>query len=250
MASSKKTGKKSQAANDFLAPFVPTIGTATNVGTGRAYNNGAATVTFTANVDGQPATSYTATSSPGGYTASGASSPLTVTGLQSATAYTFTVTATNAIGTSSASSASNSITATTVPQTIQTAAVTSTVANRDDLTWTAPETGGSAITSYTVTSTDGPSYTGILVTSKNIDETGGTSQSYDVYALNANGTSLAKRIGPVTTFFSPPAFFAPPLFFGPPGFFAPPSFFAPPNFSVCRPACKAPYYCVGGGCIV
>jgi trimeric autotransporter adhesin len=99
-------------------PNAPTIGTATNVGTGRAYNNGAATVTFTApTYDGRSAiTSYTVTSSPGGFTASGASSPLTVTGLQSSTSYTFTVTATNAIGTSAASSASNSITATTVPQ--------------------------------------------------------------------------------------------------------------------------------------
>ena len=44
MASGKKIGKKSQASNDFLAPFVPTIGTATDVGTSRAYNNGAATV--------------------------------------------------------------------------------------------------------------------------------------------------------------------------------------------------------------
>ena len=45
---SKQAGRMSQGANDFLAPYAPTIGTATNVGSGRAYNNGRADVTFTA----------------------------------------------------------------------------------------------------------------------------------------------------------------------------------------------------------
>ena len=106
----------SQNTKGFLNPLAPTIGTATDVGTARAYNNGAATVTFTANPAGSPATSFTATSSPGGFTVTGASSPLTVTGLQSDTAYTFVVKGTNAVGDSPNSSASNSITATTVPQ--------------------------------------------------------------------------------------------------------------------------------------
>ena len=44
------------------APGVPTIGTATDVGTGRAYNNGSATVAFTAGA-GPTATSFTATAS-------------------------------------------------------------------------------------------------------------------------------------------------------------------------------------------
>ena len=72
------------ASSDRSVPDAPTIGTATNVGTGRAFNNGAAMVAFTApTYDGRTAiTSYTATSSPGGFTATGASSPLTVTGLQ------------------------------------------------------------------------------------------------------------------------------------------------------------------------
>ena len=88
--------------------------TATNSGSGRAYNNGAASVSFTpGTVSGR---SYTVTSSPGSYTATGSSSPITVTGLQSSTQYTYTVTATNNYGTSSASSASSGVTATTVPQ--------------------------------------------------------------------------------------------------------------------------------------
>ena len=56
---SKQAGRMSQGANDFLAPYAPTIGTATDVGTARAYNNGAVTVTFTADAT-NAATSFTA----------------------------------------------------------------------------------------------------------------------------------------------------------------------------------------------
>ena len=100
----------------FDIPDTPTIGTATDVGTSRAYNNGAATVTISAPaVTGGPTTGYTVTSSPGSFTASG-TSPVTVTGLQSATSYTFTAQATNTSGNSPATTATGAITATTVPQ--------------------------------------------------------------------------------------------------------------------------------------
>ena len=92
----KKVGRHSAQANDFLEPKAPTIGIGTDVGTSRAYNNGAISVAFTLPADSPAATSYTVTSSPGGLTATGASSPIVVAGLTSATAYTFTVTATNA----------------------------------------------------------------------------------------------------------------------------------------------------------
>lgn len=176
------------------APGAPTIGTATNVGTGRAYNNGAATVTFTAPVyNGRSAiTSYTVTSSPGGFTGTGASSPITVTGLQSATAYTFTVTATNAVGTSSASSASNSITATTVPQAPTIGTASSSSGGTASITFTGNATGGSAITTYTMTSSPG-SITGTGASSP-ITVTGltnGTAYTFTATATNANGTSTA-----------------------------------------------------------
>jgi trimeric autotransporter adhesin len=175
------------------AADAPTIGTATNVGTGRAYNNGAATVTFTApTYTGRSAiTSYTVTSSPGGFTGSGASSPVTVTGLQSATAYTFTVTATNAAGfTSAASAASNSITATTVPQapTIGTATAGEGSAT---VTYTAGASGGSAITTFTATSSPG-SLTGTGASPITVSGlTNGTAYTFTVTATNANGTSTA-----------------------------------------------------------
>jgi len=172
-------------------PVAPTVGTATNVGTSRAYNNGAATVTFTAPNSKLPISSYTVTSSPGGYTGTGASSPITVTGLQSATAYTFTVTATSAIGTSAASAASNSITATTVPQapTIGTPTLSNTTAS---ITFTAGATGGSTVTGYTVTSSTG-SLTGTGASSP-ITVSGlsyNTAYTFTVTATNANGTSAA-----------------------------------------------------------
>lgn len=181
------------ASSDKNAPDAPTIGTATDVGTGRAYNNAAVTVTFTAPTysGGSPITSYTVTSNTGGYTATGASSPLTVTGIPSNTTLTFTVTATNASGfTSPASSASNSVTATTVPQapTIGTATAGDASAT---VTYTAGATGGKAVSVYTATSSPG-SFTG--TGSSPITVSGlsnGTAYTFTVTATNANGTSAA-----------------------------------------------------------
>jgi hypothetical protein len=217
---SKQAGRLSQGANDFLAPYAPTIGTATNVGTSRAYNNGAATVTFTA--DGRNAAdSFTVTSSPGGYTGTGSSSPVTVEGLQSNTAYTFTVTATNTYGTSAASSESNSITATTVPATPGAPSASSPTGyspgtnsagtTTDDISWSAPANGGSAITNYHWESNDSKSGdTGTATSASGISQEGGTTQAYRVYATNANGNSAwSDYSSNVTTFSFTPFSFAP-----------------------------------------
>jgi hypothetical protein len=105
--------------SNINAPGTPTSVTATNQGTGRAFNNGQASVAFTPATEtaGFPAR-YTLTPSPSTSpsTFTGTSSPIVVTGLASSTQYTYTVTATNNTGTSSASSASTGVTATTVPQ--------------------------------------------------------------------------------------------------------------------------------------
>lgn len=181
------------SSSDKNAPTAPTMGTAVNVGTSRAYNNGAATVPFTPTYSGGLPVTYTITSSPGSFTASGASSPLTVTGLQSATAYTFTGTATNSLGTSAPSAASNSITATTVPQapTIGTATDGGT-GTSVSVAFTPGATGGSAVTTYTATSSPG-GLTGTAASSP-ITVTGlttGTAYTFTVTATNANGTSTA-----------------------------------------------------------
>jgi hypothetical protein len=81
-----------------VIPLTATIGTATDVGTSRAYNNGAVSVTFTPNAGGGLASSYTATSTAGGYSASGSSSPIVVENIPVGTSATFTVTATNGYG--------------------------------------------------------------------------------------------------------------------------------------------------------
>lgn len=174
-------------------PNAPTIGTATDVGTSRAFNNGAATVTFTAPTfdGGLPITGYTVTSNPGGLTASGAGSPLTVAGLTSSTAYTFTAVATNSRGNSAASSASNSITATTVPQapTIGTATDLGT-GSSVSVAFTPGATGGKTVTTYTATSSPG-GLTGTGASSPITVSglTAGTAYTFTVTATNANGTS-------------------------------------------------------------
>lgn len=92
-----------------LAPGAPTIGTATDGGTGTS-----ASVAFTAPSylgKGSGTVTYTATSSPGSLTGTATSSPVTVSGLTTGTAYTFTVKATTSYGVTGASSAaSNSVT--------------------------------------------------------------------------------------------------------------------------------------------
>lgn len=192
------TGPVSSASSSVIVtsvPDAPAAPTATNQGTSRPYNNGQASVAFSAPASGgKTISSYTVTSSPGSFTASGAASPLTVTGLASATSYTFTATATNANGTSAASTASGSITATTVPQapTIGTATAGAAGTGQATITFTAGATGGSAITGYTVTSSPG-SITGTGASSPITVSglTNGTAYTFTVTATNANGTSAA-----------------------------------------------------------
>jgi hypothetical protein len=191
------------ASSSREVPNAPTIGTATNVGTGRAYNNGAATVTFTApTVDGGfPILDYTVTSSPGGFTTTGASSPLTVTGLQSGVAYTFTVTARTAIGTGPASAASNSITATTIPQTPTITSATRSSNTAVSIAFTGA-TGGSALTAVTATSSPSVSITSSGTSSPmtaTATYASGTSYTFTITATNANGTSSASSASSAVT---------------------------------------------------
>ena len=198
----KKVGKKSAAANDFLEPKPPINVGGTNVGTNRPFNNGAVSVSFELPAGSPPATSYTVTASTG-QTATGASSPIVVTGIASAATPTFTVTATNASGTSAASSASSAVTVTTVPGTPTGVSASATSANTNTISWTAPANGGSAITSYTITGSDGSSYTGISgsASSYAANDPGVSpgSQTYTIVAINANGTGAGATTGSVTT---------------------------------------------------
>lgn len=88
-------------------PTTPTIGTATDDGTGTGVS-----VAFTPSTYiGKSTITYTALSSPGSLTGTGSGSPITVSGLTTGTAYTFTVKGDTNYGVASDySAASNSVT--------------------------------------------------------------------------------------------------------------------------------------------
>jgi hypothetical protein len=188
-----------------VVPSAPTIGTATDVGTGRAYNDGAITVTFT------PADLYATSFTASAYdnlaavtrTATGSSSPLTITGFRSTASTTATVTASNAIGTSAASAASNSVTVTTVPlapSTIGTLSLNGSgslsLNTWGSVTNSSPSNGGKTISSYRARLFPGSlsSATGDLASPGTTvwnSLTGGNSYTANGYAVNANGESAA-----------------------------------------------------------
>jgi hypothetical protein len=176
--------------------------TATDSPSGRAYNNGRASVAFTpGTVAGR---TYTVTSSPGSYTSTGSSSPLIVTGLQSSTQYTYIVAAATNYGAPSSSSASSGVTATTVPQNPSLVA-TSLSETTASIAITAGATGGSAITGYTITSN--PATTNQTTSSSPYIFTGltnGTSYTFTAIATNANGNSTASSVSNSITA-APPA---------------------------------------------
>jgi len=216
MAAGKRTGRKSQASNDFLEPQAPTSVVATDVGTNRVFNNGAASVAFSLPALSPAASSFTVTATAAGQTtrtATGSSSPIVVESLASAVTYTVSVTATNAAGTSAASS-TTTVTATTVPATMTAPTATAGVL-QDTVSWAIPATGGKAISTYRWTSSDGKTGT-TSSTSVNVTQEGGTSQTYQVRAENANGNGVyspnSNNVTTVSPFFPhfPPHF--PPFF--------------------------------------
>lgn len=154
--------------------------------------NGQTTVSFVTPVSngGSTITSYTVTSNPGNFTATGASSPLTVTGLTNGTSYTFTVVATNSKGNSISSASSESVTPATVPD-----APTSVMAlagnGQATVSFIAPASnGGSAITSYTVTSNpDNLKVTGINSPLTVTGLSNGVSYTFTIVATNTKGNS-------------------------------------------------------------
>ena len=185
------------------APDAPTSVTATSTGAITA------NVSFTAPASdgGATITSYTATSSPGGITGSisqAGSGTIAMTGLTAGTSYTFTVTATNSAGTGSASSASNSITTVGAPSYPTSVVAIATGKRSATVSFGAPSSNnGSAVTSYTATSSPGgltqtlTQATGGTFTFDGLQP--GTAYSFAVTATNAIGTSAAATSNSVTT---------------------------------------------------
>ena len=213
------TGPASSPSNAVTPNSLPGAPTGVSATAG----NGSATVNWTApsNNGGSAITSYTVTpyigstaQTPVTVTGSPPATSTTVTGLTNGTTYTFTVSATNANGTGPASSPSNAVTPSgpTVPG--APTGVSATAGNGvATVNWTAPSnTGGSAVTSYTVTPyigstaqtpvavTGSPPATSTTVTGL----TNGTSYTFTVSATNATGTGPASSPSNAVTPNAPP----------------------------------------------
>ncbi len=217
MATVRK-GTKASAQDNFIGPNVVTGVTTTDVGTARAWNDGAVSVSWTNPTTGNTPTGYkvyegatlkatishpTNTATVGGY-AAGASVTLSVSAYDSygetakvnGTAVTIT-TVPNAPAAPSVSSPTPS------------AAANTAGATQDSVSWSAPSNGGKTITNYEWTSSDGKSGT-TASTSVTVNQEGGTSQTYAVRAYNDNGWSAySANSGSVTTFSFTPFSFVP-----------------------------------------
>ena len=230
----KNIGVNSSAQDNFTGPNAPVSLTATDTPSGRSYNDGRIDLSWSASTGANTPTGYYVRYN--GSTIATVAHPTTsysVTGLSSGTSYSYTVKAYDTYDTS-VDSPSASATATTVPATMSAPSATAGV-DSDSVSFTAPATGGSAITTYRWTSSDGK--TGTTASSPfSVVQEANTAQTYQIRAENANGSGVySGNSNSVTTqapsFFGPPSFFSPPGFFAPPGFFSPPGFFGPPSFA-------------------
>ncbi|MHB8796431.1 MAG: RCC1 domain-containing protein, partial [Candidatus Nanopelagicales bacterium] len=201
----------SYATSVFSRSSVPGAPTITGVSAG----NASATVFFNAPSDtgGSTIAAYTVTSS-GGQTCSPALPTLscTVSGLTVGTSYSFTVTATNTVGTGPASSPSSPVTPFTTPG-APTAVVayaginglTPVGSSLAVVSWAAPaNVNGSAVTSYTVTSSPAGGTGCSSVTAPTLTCTvgglvNGVPYTFTVTAINAAGPGAASLASsPVT----------------------------------------------------
>jgi len=199
------TGDASSASNSITAttvPQAPTVGSVTNTCSGRGFNDGLIVVNVTAGATGGKAISSYYAISNAGQNSSGASSTVNVTGLTGGTSYTFQTRVSNANGNSDLSASSGAVTATTVPETPGAPSASSPSAGVDNVSWTAPSNGGSAITNYYWTSSDGKSGN-TTSTSISVTQEQGTAQTYNVRADNACGSSgTSASSNSVTTVYS------------------------------------------------
>jgi hypothetical protein len=146
-------------------------------------------------------TGYLVTSAPGGFTCEVSSSTsCVVTGLTNGTAYSFTVTATNVAGSSLPSVASNVVTPVTAPGAptgLSVSGLQMTPSGVEgSMSWSPPaDTGGSAITGYTVRLSDARSWsTGPETTQKIGGLTPGQSYAFTVTARTGAGSGKASEL--------------------------------------------------------
>lgn len=196
------TGPMSRPSNIAVigSPVQPTIpGAPRSVAVGAS--SGKAALSWRAPVSdgGAAIVGYNVMASPGGQTCStNGSLSCTVSGLSNGTAYTFSVTATNSVGTGQAAT-SSAVTPSAVPD-APVGAVAAAGPTSATVRWSAPPSnGGSAITSYQVTSTPGSktcSTAGLTCTVTGL--TNGTTYTFRVTARNVTGTGPAAVSTPAT----------------------------------------------------
>ena len=204
------------ASSKKSVPDAPSISSATNNGTNRAFNNGRVDIVLSApSFDGKlPITEYTVTpnpaTTPATFTGSGTS--ITVTGLNvQSSPYTFTARATNPIGISPVSNSSGNVTITTCPS--------DPIMNFGNFSATIPfgnapqfvagwinsvVSGGTPITAYEYTSNGGTNWRSFgvaaspgstTVQSNGSNFVAGTDYLFFIRAVNANGPSGISSTG-------------------------------------------------------
>ncbi len=204
---SSVTSTTSNTVTPATVPAAPTGVTATAALTAATPKAPQIDVTWTAPGDnGSALTGYTLSATPigGGTTVTGtaahtATSGTITTGLAAGITYDVTVTATNGIGAGPASSPPAVVTTDAVPGAPGSVVATALVDGSATVTWMAPATHGTPITSYTVTSTPAcpgckgltvsgsPAATSTAVTGLTV----GTSYTFTVTATNTVGTGAA-----------------------------------------------------------
>lgn len=228
-----KAGKFAKQTTRYwgIAPSEPTITNVTKVSS--SWSNAQYDITFVPGTGvGATAESFTISAynpTRGTLTFTATSSPYRVTGLSGGSTWTFKIKANATIGQANQSSSSNEVeggsdSATTVPEKVGKPTASSPSAGTDSVSWSAPDNGGSAITSYDWESTDGKSGN-TSSTSVSVGQEQGTAQQYRVRANNALGSGdWSDYSDSVTTTFS----FVPFSVFG----FSPFSVFGFSPFSV------------------
>jgi hypothetical protein len=217
-------------------PAAPTMVSAVDQGSGRQWNQGQVQVSFTANQNGGAnidSYAVNAFDTSGNYLAQviGSSSPLTFTTLNSNTTYKFAAYSHNSNGYSAASAFSGNVLVTTVPNQPSAPTLTSPSAGTDTVTWSAPNNGGQAITSYNYYDNGGAAVNAGNILTFNIGEGMGTNHYFQISAVNVNGTSaISAASTTVTTAFSFAPFSFTPFAFTPFSF-APIFAFTPFSFA-------------------